>query len=42
MVETLNNLKNNKLKHGPTAHGSTEQKERITKFVSGIGKRYHG
>ena len=43
MVETLNNLKNNKLKKGATsAHGSNESKERISKFVSGIGKRYHG
>ena len=42
MVETLNNLKNNKIKKGAaSAQGSNDSKERISKFVSGIGKRYH-
>lgn len=42
MVETLNNLKNNKLKKGSASgQGSSESKDRISKFVTGIGKRYH-
>lgn len=43
MVETLTNLKNNKLKKAaPGAHGSNEAKEHINKFVTGIGKKYQG
>ncbi|THH07376.1 hypothetical protein EW145_g3425 [Phellinidium pouzarii] len=42
MVETLINLKNNKLKkHTAAAQGGGDSKERITKFVAGIGKKYH-
>ncbi|KAI5122764.1 hypothetical protein M0805_009846 [Coniferiporia weirii] len=42
MLETLNNIKNNKLKKNiAAAQGSGESKERITKFVAGIGKKYH-
>ena len=43
MVETLINLKNNRLKKAaPGAHGSNEAKEQINKFVTGIGKKYQG
>ena len=43
MVETLINLKNNKLKKAaPGAHGGNEAKEQISKFVTGIGKKYQG
>ena len=43
MVETLNNLKNNKMKKTVAgAQGGNESKERISKFVAGIGKKYHG
>ena len=41
MVETLTNLKNNKVKK-QTGQGSNESKERITRFVNGIDKKYHG
>ncbi|KAL5525963.1 hypothetical protein ACEPAG_7301 [Sanghuangporus baumii] len=42
MVETLINLKNNKLKKATAgAQGGNETKERISKFVAGIGKKYH-
>ncbi|KAH8117828.1 hypothetical protein DFH11DRAFT_1570916 [Phellopilus nigrolimitatus] len=42
MVETLNNLKNNKLKKNASAgQGTGESKDRISKFVAGIGKKYH-
>ncbi|EJD06611.1 uncharacterized protein FOMMEDRAFT_165363 [Fomitiporia mediterranea MF3/22] len=42
MVETLNNLKNNKMKKAAAgAQGGNESKERISKFVAGIGKKYH-
>lgn len=41
MVETLTNLKNNKVKR-QSAHGSGEADERIKKFVTGIGKNRHG
>lgn len=43
MVETLSNLKNNRLKLGvANSHGGSESKERISKFVTNIGKKYHG
>ncbi|KAL5485817.1 SGD1 [Sanghuangporus weigelae] len=42
MVETLINLKNNKLKKATAgAQGGNETKERVNKFVAGIGKKYH-
>ena len=42
MVETLTNLKNNKVKKaaGQTAGG--EAVERMKKFLSGLSKRRHG
>ncbi|KAL5526754.1 SGD1 [Sanghuangporus sanghuang] len=42
MVETLVNLKNNKLKKATAGgQGGNETKERISKIVAGIGKKYH-
>lgn len=41
MVETLTNLKNNKVKN-QTSQGGNESKERISRFVAGIDKKYHG
>lgn len=41
MVETLTNLKNNKVKKQSSQNGN-ESKERISKFVGGIDKKYHG
>ncbi|KAL5503947.1 SGD1 [Sanghuangporus vaninii] len=42
MTETLINIKNNKLKKATAgAQGGNETKERISKFVAGIGKKYH-
>lgn len=38
MLETLNNLKNNKIK----TPGNAENMERLKKFVSGITKRQQG
>ena len=40
MVETLNNLKNNKIRQQHFPGG--ESKERIIKFVNSIGKKHHG
>lgn len=42
MVETLINLKNNKLKKKDTQGGATEAVERMKKFLSGISKKHHG
>lgn len=42
MIETLNNLKNNKIRQQQQNSGGAESKERIVKFVSGIGRKYHG
>ncbi len=42
MVETLINLKNNKLKQQDARGAIGDSKERILKFVNSVGKRHHG
>ena len=39
MIETLTNLKNNKVKKNDTS--SVEMVERMKKFLGTLGKRYH-
>ncbi|KLO12747.1 ARM repeat-containing protein [Schizopora paradoxa] len=41
MVETLVNLKNNKLKQQDARNAIGDSKERILKFVNSVGKRHH-
>ncbi|KAF9073465.1 hypothetical protein BDP27DRAFT_1318955 [Rhodocollybia butyracea] len=41
MLETLNNLKNNKLKRLGTQNQGGEAVERMKKFLSGVGKKRH-
>ncbi|KAF8529830.1 hypothetical protein JB92DRAFT_2782635 [Gautieria morchelliformis] len=41
MVETLTNLKNNKVKRAPGHDGRTESVERMKKFMSGLSKNHH-
>lgn len=41
MVETLNNLKNNKVKRA-APQANLNESERISKFVTGLDKKYHG
>jgi len=42
MIETLNNLKNNKTKRSANPDGHTASVEQMKKFLSGVGKKYHG
>jgi nucleolar MIF4G domain-containing protein 1 len=42
MVETLTNLKNNKLKRNTTQSQGGEAVERMKKFLSGLSKKRHG
>jgi nucleolar MIF4G domain-containing protein 1 len=42
MVETLTNLKNNKLKRNATQNQGAEAVERMKKFLSALGKTKHG
>jgi nucleolar MIF4G domain-containing protein 1 len=42
MVETLTNLKNNKLKRNTTQNQGGEAVERMKKFLSGLSKKRHG
>jgi nucleolar MIF4G domain-containing protein 1 len=42
MVETLTNLKNNKVKRNTTLNQGGEAVERMKKFLSGLGKTRHG
>jgi hypothetical protein len=42
MIETLNNLKNNKLKRNTAHNQGGEAMERMKKLVSGLGKKRHG
>jgi hypothetical protein len=42
MIETLTNLKNNKLKRNTSQNQGGEAVERMKKFLSGIGKKRHG
>ncbi|KIJ67003.1 hypothetical protein HYDPIDRAFT_26414 [Hydnomerulius pinastri MD-312] len=41
MIETLNNLKNNKTKKSATQHQGGDAVERLKKFLSGLGKKRH-
>ena len=42
MLETLNNLKMNKVKRLGTQNQSGEAVERLKKFLSGLNKKRHG
>lgn len=42
MIETLANLKNNKLKRNATQNQGGEAVERMKKFLSGLTKKKHG
>jgi nucleolar MIF4G domain-containing protein 1 len=42
MVETLINLKNNKLKRNITQNQGGDAVERMKKFLSGLSKKRHG
>ena len=42
MIETLTNLKNNKVKKSATQHQGGDAVERMKKFLSGLGKKRHG
>jgi len=43
MIETLNNLTNNKIKKTAAAqHQGGDAVERMKKFLSGLGKKKHG
>ncbi|KAF8591084.1 ARM repeat-containing protein [Ramaria rubella] len=41
MIETLTNLKNNKIKRVAGQDGHSESTERLKKFLSGLSKKYH-
>ncbi|KAI9574026.1 hypothetical protein HD554DRAFT_2252704 [Boletus coccyginus] len=41
MIETLTNLKNNKIKKSATQHQGGDAVERMKKFLSGLGKKRH-
>jgi hypothetical protein len=41
MMETLGDLKNNKLKHLAPPAGEAESAERLKKFLSGLNKNHH-
>lgn len=42
MIETLTNLKHNKVKRIANQAGHTETVERMKRFLSGLNKKYHG
>ena len=42
MVETLSNLKNNKIKKAAGQTAGTEAVDRMKKFLSGLSKKRHG
>jgi len=42
MIETLVNLKNNKLKRNVTQNQGGEAVERMKKFLANLSKRRHG
>ncbi len=42
MVETLTNLKNNKLKKNSAGGQGADAVERMKKFLSGLSKKRHG
>lgn len=42
MIETLTNLKNNKLKRNQTQNQGGDAVERLKKFLSGLSKKRHG
>ena len=42
MVETLSNLKNNKIKKAAGQTAGNEAVERMKKFLSGLSKKRHG
>lgn len=42
MIETLTNLKNNKLKRNTTQNQGGEAVERMKKFLTGLTKKRHG
>lgn len=42
MVETLTNLKNNKLKKNAAGTQGGDVMERLKKFLSGLSKKRHG
>lgn len=42
MIETLTNLKNNKLKRNVTQNQGGASVERMKKFLSGLAKTKHG
>lgn len=42
MVETLTNLKNNKIKRNAGQTAGNEAVERMKKFLSGLSKKRHG
>lgn len=42
MIETLTNLKNNKLKRNATQNQGGDAVERMKKFLSGLSKKRHG
>lgn len=41
MIETLTNLKNNKLKRNVTQNQGAESVERMKKFLAGLAKKRH-
>ena len=41
MIETLTNLKNNKVKRTTGQDGHSETVDRMKKFLSGLSKKYH-
>ena len=42
MVETLTNLKNNKVKKAASSGAGVETIDRLKKFLSGLSKKRHG
>lgn len=42
MVETLTNLKNNKVKKAADSSAGADTVDRLKKFVSGLSKKRHG
>ena len=42
MIETLINLKNNKVKRAATQHAGGDAVERLKKFLAGLSKKRHG
>lgn len=42
MMETLTNLKNNKVKRNNAQNSGNDTAERMKKFLAGIGKKRHG